>query len=199
MAALGLLLLAVACKTAEPVTVYPSFTTSPAMAAHKPAEIAVLPVEDGSPASAASRHLVFLRQEIMRQLVDRLYTPLSAPVVDAALKGNADAAAAREAKTSVLEPVYLKKIAGISSEDAVLALRVDAWDESHLLTSHRLAFQFQAALVSNTGEQLWYGTINGNLKAGGAGTAPRDRDYMARSCGELAIRELMLRLPARLP
>ena len=199
MAVLGLLLLAAGCKSTEPVTVFPSFTTAPAMAIHKPAEIAVLPVEDGSPGGAAGRHLVFLRQEVMRQLVDRLYTPLAASVVDATLKGNADAVAAREAKTSMLEPAFLKKIAGTSSEDGVFALRVDTWDEGHLLTDRTITFQFQAALVGNDGQQLWYGTIHGTVKAGGAGAAPRDRDYMARSCGELAVSELMLRLPARLP
>lgn len=196
---LALLLLAAGCQTTEPVTVHPSFTTAPAMAVSKPSQIAVLPVEDGTPGGAAGRHLVFLRQEVMRQLIDRLYTPLAAPVVDSALKGNADAAAARAAGTSMLEPVFLKKIAGQSSEEALFALRVDAWDESHLLTSRRITFQFQAALVASDGQQLWYGTMNGEVKAGGAGAAPRDRDYMARSCGELAIRELMLRLPQRLP
>jgi len=143
--------------------------------------------------------VVFLRQEIMRQLVDRLYTPLSAPVVDSALKGNAEAAAARAAGASLLEPTYLQKVAGHSSEEAVFALRVDKWDEANLLTTRRIVFQFQAALVASDGQPLWYGTLSGEVKAGGAGAAPRDRDYMARSCGELAIREVMARLPKRLP
>ena len=196
---LGLLLLAAGCQTTEPVNVTPSFTTSPALAVRKPSDIAVLPVEDGSPGGAASRHVVFLRQEIMRRLVDRLYSPLAAPGVDAALKGNAEAAAARASGASTLEATYLQKVAGHSSEDALFALRVDQWDESNLLATRRITFQFQAALVGSDGQQLWYGTLSGEVKAGGAGAAPRDRDYMARSCGELAIRELMLRLPQRLP
>lgn len=194
----GLLLLA-GCQTAEPVTVNPSFTTSPALALKRPAEVAVLPVEDGTGGVEVDRHLVFLRQELMRQLVDRFYTPLAGAVVDAALKGNAEAAAAKAAGGSALAPAYLQKVAGHASEEAVFVLRVDRWDERHLLTNRRVTFQFTAALVGADGQQLWYGTMSGEVKAGGLGAAPRDRDYMARSCGELAIRELLLRLPQRLP
>jgi len=196
---LPLLLLAAGCQTVEPVNVTPSFTTSPQLVVLAPSQIAVLPVEDGSPGEAASRHVAFLRQEVMRQLPDRLYTPLAAPAVDAALRGNAEAAATRASGTSILEPVYMQKIAGQCGEEALFVLRVDQWDESNLLTSRRIVFQFQAALVASGGQQLWYGTLKGEVKAGGAGAAPRDRDYMARSCGELAIRELLLRLPSRQP
>ena len=158
-----------------------------------------MPVEDASPGGAASRHLVFLRQEIMRQLVDRRYTPMTANVVDSAMKGNADVAAARMSGASILEPALLRKIAGHSSEDALFVLRIDQWDESQLMVSKRMNFRCQAALVGSDGQQLWYGTMNGELKAGGAGAAPRERDTMARNCGELLVRELMLRLPLRLP
>lgn len=185
------------CRTVEPVTVYPSFTVSPALASQAPAEVAVLPVEDGTEDGAAERHLVFMRQELMRQLVERLYTPLSTQAVDAALRRN-DRALAAPASASILDPTWLTKVVGLAAEDATLAVRVDRWDESKLLVNRRTYFQFQAALVGKGGQQLWYGTLSGEVKAGGAGAAPRDRDYMARSCGQIAIRELLLRLPRRL-
>jgi hypothetical protein len=195
---LGALLLW-ACQSAPPVLVQPSFTTAPALLIRRPADIAVLPVEDASPGGAADRHLTFLRQEIMRQLVDRRYTPLTAGVVDAAMKGNADIAAARASGASILEPATLKKLAGHSSEDALLVLRLDQWDESNLLSSKKLYFRCQAALVANDGQQLWFGTLGGEIKAGGAGAAPRELDSMARNCGEMLVHELLLQLPMRQP
>ncbi|MCA8949631.1 MAG: hypothetical protein KDE27_09025 [Planctomycetes bacterium] len=197
---LCLLLAAVAggCHTAEPVTVYPSFTVAPALAAQAPTQIAVLPVEDGTDDRAAERHLVFLRQEVMRQLVDRLYTPISSQAVDTALRGTGGVGAAEAAgsRSSVLDPTWLRRVVGRAAEDAALALRIDRWDESKLLINRRVYFQFQASLVGKDGQQLWYGTLSGEVKAGGAGAAPRDRDYMARSCAEIAIRQLLLRLPS---
>lgn len=195
---LGILVLA-GCKTAEPVLVQPSFTTAPALLVRRPADIAVMPVEDASPGGGATRHLTFLRQEVMRQLVDRRYTPLTAGVVDAAMKGNADVAAAQATGASILEPGMLKKLAGHSSEDALFVLRIEHWDESNLLSSKRIHFRCQATLVANDGQQLWFGTLGGEIKAGGAGAAPRDRDSMARNCGEMLVHELMLQLPMRQP
>ena len=77
-AAFGLLLLA-GCQTANPVRVDASFVTSPELATRSPSDVAVLPIEDGTPTRAAERHLTFLRQEVMRQLPDRLFAPLVRP------------------------------------------------------------------------------------------------------------------------
>ena len=65
------------------------------------------------------------------------------------------------------------------------------------MSTRKVAFQFEAAMAGNDGAQLWSGTIQGRVKAGGAGAAPLGRDAMARSCVELAVRELLLRLPNR--
>lgn len=194
--AVGLLLTA-GCKTVEPVTVYASFTTSPALAVAAPSNIAVLPVENGTGNPATDRHLVFLRQELGRQMVTRYYAAPQAQWVDASLR-ELEAAAPKPA--SVLDPTWLSQAAAaaaVRDDDAVFALRIDRWDESQLLINRRVFFQFQAALVGKEGRQLWYGTLSGDIKAGGAGAAPRDREYMARSCLDLAIRELLLRLPER--
>lgn len=185
---------ATACQTTDPVLVDATLAPTEAFATHSPADIAVLPVEDGTPDGAVQRHLVFLRQEVMRQLPDRRFSPITSATVDAGLR-NAPAAPAGE---SILAPTVVRKMVGHSGEDAVFALRVEKWDESMLPVDKRVRFQFQAALVASDGQPLWSGTIRGEVKAGGLGAAPLDRDGMARNCGELAIREMLQRLPYRL-
>jgi hypothetical protein len=191
----GVLVLSVwsgaACVAPAPIEVNANFVDTPAFAARSPSQVAVLPVEDGTGDGSVQRHLVFLRQEVMRQLPSRLFTPLTATTVDAALSGVARPAASE----SILMPATLQKLAGHAAEDAVFALRVDRWDEAGLAVDNRLRFQFQAALVGSDGVQLWSGTIQGTVKAGGVGASPRDRDGKARSCAELAIQEMMNRLP----
>ncbi len=183
--------LVAACATPDPVVVNATFLEAPAFATRSPSQVAVLPVEDGTPDGAVQRLLVFLRQQVMRELPDRLYSPLTATTVDAALR-NVPRPAAGE---SIMVPATLQQLAGHAAEDAVFALRVDRWDESKLQTDKRVWFQFQAALVGSDGVQLWSGSIQGEVKAGGAGAAPRDREGMARSCAEIAVREMMQRLP----
>ena len=190
--AITALLLLAGCQTPAPVVVNSTLVATPAFSSRSPTQVAVLPVEDGTADGAAQRHLVFLRQEVMRHLVDRRFTPLNAEKVDAALRG-----AGGGGRESLLAPATLQRMSGHSDEDAVFALRVDRWDESNLVTAHKVWFQFQAVLVAVDGVQLWSGTIQGEVKAGGAGAAPRDRDGMARSCGTLAIQEMMQRLPQR--
>jgi hypothetical protein len=183
-----------ACQTSQPVSVQPSFSTSPALSVRNPGDIAVLPVEDGTVGGAATRHLTFLREVLQRHLPDRFYSPLTAQIVDAAVGSEV-----RGQGETILTPAYLRRVAGKSSEDALLAVRVDRWDESTLLADKRLRFQVQAALVANDGEVLWSGTLIGEAKAGGMGAAPRERDAMARSAGELAMIELLNHLAQRMP
>lgn len=190
-AAFAFLLLVGACQAPEPVNVSASFVPAPNFASRSPSQVAVLPVEDGTADGAVQRHLTLLRQEVMRQLPGRLYTPLTATAVDAALSQ----VPAPPAGESIMVPATLQKLAGHAAEDAVFALRVDRWDEGRLHVDRKIWFQFQAALTGSDGVQLWSGSIQGEVKAGGAGPAPRDKDGMARSCAELAIREMMNRLP----
>ena len=190
-AAAGLLVLA-GCRTPNPVVVDASFTTSPDYTSRSPAVLATLPIEDGTNGGDIARHLSFLRHEINRQLPDRRYSPVSESWSDASLRG-----AAAPAGESILVPARLAELAKSSSEDAVLAVRVAEWDEHALMTNRRVRFRFEAAMVANDGAALWSGSIQGTVKAGGAGPAPIGRDASARSCIELAVRELMMRLPER--
>jgi len=152
----------------------------------------------GSPAAGranrprrAGRLLTFFRQEVIRQLPGRLFTPINAPAVDAALASVAKPAAGQ----SIVLPANLQKLAGHAGEDAVFALRVSGWDETSLPVDKTVWFQFEAVMLGSDGAVLWSGQINGKVKAGGAGPAPRDREGAARSCVELAVREMLNRLP----
>jgi hypothetical protein len=186
-----------ACQTVEPKSVDSTLVATPALVTVRPSDIAVLPVEDGTPDAAFSRHLTYLRQEVMRQLVDRLYVPITAAAVDVALATKVSAVEASTRKDSMLAPAVLRTYAGHAKEDAVFAVRIDRWDESMLLVDKRVRFQMQAAMMSSAGEQLWSGTLRGEIKAGGIGAAPRDKDGMARSCIGLAVEEMLAQLPQR--
>lgn len=194
--AVGAFLLVTACQTAPPVTVDAKFTAAPALSApddRKTAVVAVLPVEDGTPNAGAARLLTMMRQELERQLIDRLYSPLTSQTVDAALRGTGKPAPTE----SLLAPANLQKMAGHAHEDAVFAMRIVRWDDTRIATTNRVQFQFQAAMVGRDGVPLWNGTIQGEVKAGGAGPAPLDNDGKARSCASLAITEMLQRLPRR--
>lgn len=175
----------------------PAFVAAPALFQLRPAAIAVLPCEDATPDRRATAYLPFLRQELNRQLIDRRYSPLAQGYVDAALKGQADPRAL--AGQSLVEPAVLRRFAGQSAEEALLAVRIDAWDDALILSNKRLNFRCHALLLASDGQVLWSGSLGGEIKAGGAGAAPLDRDGMARSCGELLVRELLQQLPERQP
>lgn len=187
---------AAACQTPEPVVVNAAFTPTPELGVRSPTQVAVLAVEDGTadadkPERRAARHLTLLRQEVIRQLPGRLYTPITATAVDNALAAVAKPAAGQ----SIVQPANLQKLAGHAGEDAVIALRVTGWDETSLPIDKYTWFQFEASMLGSDGALLWSGQIAGKVKAGGAGVAPRDREGMARSCVELAVREMLERLP----
>ena len=190
VAACGLLLLA-GCKTPNPVDVDATFVTTSEFTTQSPSILSLLPIEDGTNDGTVGRHLTYMRQEINRQLPDRLYAPTRQTWVDASLRG------AVPAGESILTPATLAGLARSGKDDAVLAVRVAEWDESALMSTRKVRFQFEAAMVSADGTPLWSGTIQGRVKAGGAGAAPLGRDASARSCVELAVHELLLRLPDR--
>ncbi|MEY4675312.1 MAG: hypothetical protein RL148_3096 [Planctomycetota bacterium] len=187
-------LLVASCQTPDPVTIVPSLSAHPALAVRNPADIAVLPIEDATLDRGFGKLRESMRQALMTKLTERLYSPLSDRVVDAALSSELPMGG-----ETVLTPSYLKRVAGRSTEDALLAVRIDRWDETPLLTDKKVRFQLQVAMVASDGEVLWSGGFGGEVKAGGLSAAPRDRELMARSCAELVASELLQNLPQRKP
>jgi hypothetical protein len=182
------------CETRPPMLTTPSFQTSPALSARNPADIAVLPIEDGTPDRKVGSLLDHMRKVLTSALITRQYSPLNVDVVDAALSGTT-----RQSGETILTPGYLKRVAGKSNEDGTMAVRIDRWDEATLMSDKRVKFQIQAALTAKDGELLWNGTLAGEVKAGGAGAAPLDREGMEKSCAELAMIELVNHLDRRKP
>lgn len=192
VAACGILMVA-GCRTVNPVTVNASFVASPDFAENCPTVISVLPIEDGTEAGSAGRHLTFMRQEVNRQLVRmRGYSATTENWVDASMAGAAPSG------ESILAPASLTSLAQAGKDDAVLAVRVERWDETTLLADRRVRFEFRAAMVAKDGKQLWSGSMSGRVKAGGVGASPLGRNASARSCAELAVAELLMRLPVRI-
>jgi len=187
-------LLVASCQTPDPVTIVPSLSAHPALAVRNPADIAVLPIEDATLDRGFGKLRESMRQALMTKLTERLYSPLSDRVVDAALSSELPMGG-----ETVLTPSYLRRVAGRSTEDALLAVRIDRWDETPLLTDKKVRFQLQVAMVASDGEVLWSGGFGGEVKAGGLSAAPRDRELMARSCAELVASELLQNLPQRKP
>lgn len=190
--ALPLVALLAACQAPVPMRTTPSFQTSPSLLTRNPGDIAVLPLEDGTPDGTAAPRLEYMRQVLWRQLVPRRYSPMSLRAVDAALREVQPAAG-----ETLLAPAFLQRAAGRAAEEALLAVRVDRWDEGRLLAEKKVDFQFQAVLVASDGELLWSGTLSGEAKAGGLGPAPRDGDSMAESCADQALTELLNHLQKR--
>jgi hypothetical protein len=189
-AACGVLLLA-GCQTPNPVDVDSTFVTAKEFGLRSPSIVSLLPIEDGTKGGSVDRHLTYMRQEINRQLPERLFTPTRQTWVDASMRGAAPAG------ESIVTPEALAAYARTGKDDAVLAVRVSKWDESLLMTTRKVSFRLDAAMVASDAAPLWSGSIEGRVKAGGAGAAPLGRDAMARSCVELAVRELLLQLPSR--
>lgn len=188
---LGLLLLS-GCQAVNPVQVDASFVATPEFAANCPTVLGVLPIEDGTATASVARHLTFLRQEVNRRLVDRGYSSTTENWVDASQIGAAPAG------ESILTPGRLSSLAKQSRDDGVLAIRIEKWDEGTLMADRRIYFQIGAAMVAGDGTQLWSGSIQGSVKAGGVGASPLGRNASARNCAEMAVRELLLRLPDRI-
>ena len=148
--------------------------------------------EDATGSQVATRLLGPMREFLAQRLVARRYAPMRGQFVDASLGGMRPGPG-----QSLLHPEFLRGVAGRSTGDALLAVRIEKWDETRLLSQKFVGFQFQAALVASDGGVLWSGTLSGQAKAGGAGPAPRDRDSMARSCAEAALTEMLQHLPTR--
>jgi hypothetical protein len=189
-ATLGFLVLA-GCQTPNPVKVDADFAVSPTLLASSPTVLSVLPVEDGTANGAVASRIPFFRQELNRQLVSRGYSSTTESWVDAAQIGAAPIG------ESILTPNRLLAMAKAGRDDAVVAVRIERWDEQTLMFDRKVRFRASVAMVGSDGTQLWSGSMQGSVKAGGAGAAPRGRDAAARSCVSLVVGALLEWLPER--
>lgn len=181
-----------ACSTPPAVDVQPDFTTDVQLGRLNPRDVGVLPLEDASPGATATHLLDHMRAQIDSNLVLRRYSPLSHTLVDATLSS-------ASGPVSVMEMDYLAQVArSFDEESAVLAVRLNRWDESDLLSTARVAFQAEAVLVGGAGgATLWSGQISGSVKAGGDGPAPLDPGLRAENAASLFIELLIRNLPSR--
>ena len=132
---------------------------------------------------------------INRGLIQRKYSPLTAAVVDASMGKHIPRPPA-----SIIDQRVLKGLAGRCGEDAVLALRISKWDESSLLSHNQVRFTATVTLLGGPeGTVLLAGGLDGAVKAGGLGPAPRQPEERARAAVEEFVRKLMEVLPWRRP
>ena len=183
------------CMNPQPADVQSSLSASPELYATNPTNIAVLPVEDASPDRRANPHLAHIRDELARALVRQSYSPFSARAVDGPL---ANEAIALNKDGGVTNASLLQRLAGKFGEDAVLGVKIDSWDESSLMADNKVRFSSDVALLDSKGKRmLWSGHVNGEVKAGGFGPAPLDRDEKSRSAAAEFAWALIQRLPSR--
>jgi len=160
-----------------------------------PANIAVLPVEDRTGNKSVAALLPFMRDELNRSLPYRRYSPMAVSWVDSSLR---DSAPARGA--SLVEEAVLKDLAGKVGQDAdaLLAVRINHWDDSSLLASAIVRFSAEVTLLGTKERKaLWSGDLQGQVKAGGATPAPLDPADRARAAAAEFVAQLMQRLPRR--
>lgn len=161
----------------------------------RPSDIAILPIQDSTP----GRSLAGLDEEMWtvlgRSLAERQYVPLSRAHVMSQLRSQGI-----DLSGNLTDPSVLRNTTGRFDEDATLAVRVLRWDESQLRTRSRVNFRLDVLLLSALGgKALWSGSMEGSVKAGGEGPAPRDYETARSSCAVEMIQGLIRELPVRQP
>jgi len=194
VAVLSLLFLT-ACVPLPPAAVNSSLQASEALHTVNPSNVAVVPIEDATPGGNAGEVLETIRQEICGALVRRRYAPLSSRVVDPVVREQTTGLA----NATFTRPEVLARIAGHLNEDAVLAVRITQWDESRIMANARVRFAAEATMLGTaTKAVLWGGTLDGEIKAGQPGPAPRYRDERVLDVARQIARALISQLPERM-
>jgi hypothetical protein len=189
-----LAVLAPGCVPLPPAAVNSSLQASEALAELNPSNVAVVPVEDATRVGTAREVLEAFRQEVYAALVQRRYTPLSSRVVDPVVREHGAAVA----NASMTRPEILGRVAGHLNEDALLAVRITQWDESRVMANGRVRFAVEATMISASSKAvLWSGTLDGEVKAGREGPAPRYRDERVLDATKQVARALISQLPER--
>ncbi len=188
-----LILLLAACQTTPPVTLHSSLRVRPELDELKPADIAILPIEDATSSKVVTSHLDAMRAHLAAALIQRHYSPLSQNLIDLRLRetgaGNG---------SSPVDAAHQRSVAGRFGEDALLGITITTWDESALMTDATVAFTVRVSLLhSATSQVLWSGIIDGIVRAGGEGVAPLRRADRASSAVKVFIDALVGELPER--
>lgn len=180
-----------ACRSAPPVIMQNGLTATPSLAARLPVDIAVLPIQDDTPAQTLAPFAEELRSDIASALARRLYSPLAPAHVDSRV----DASALRGG--SIVDAGFVQGWSGRFDEDAVLGVRITRWDERTMMHDARVDFGAEVMMVGSDGAVLWSGRADGSVKAGGSGPAPIPRRQRSRSAIEVFADALIDELPVR--
>lgn len=186
-----------ACRSTMPSDLRRALVVSPSLAAQQPADIAVLPIQDGTPGRVLEPHYQVLRKQIAAALAKQLYSPLAPRHVDERLGGGAASAGAGRIEVAAVDASFVKGIAGRCDEDAVLGVRVTRWDEASIMENARVHVSAEVLMVGREGAVLWSGTVQGWVKSGGDGPAPIARQARTVSALQVFADSLIAELPQR--
>jgi hypothetical protein len=182
-----------ACQTEAPIRMASSLRVTPELLAEKPADIAILPIEDGTVAKTFGSLEGRLRAALVKQLAQRTYSPLDPLHIDRRLRDTG-----RLATGSPTAPTWIDGLRGTFEEDAILGLRITGWDVSRIMETRRVDFAAELLMVSSkTGAPLWTGRVEGSVKAGGTGPAPLGREQRVESAADVVAEALAAELPRR--
>jgi len=156
-----------------------------ALAARQPADIFVAPVIDQTAAYEAPANE--LRLALYEGLVGRLYSPLRLTWADEALAAFGDA------------PPSVAEASALLGADAILEVRLVAWDESALERDGFVRATVAALLIDPSAPDapLWGWELAREVDVGGASTRRSTRDVLAGQVAKTLAAELLALLPAR--
>jgi hypothetical protein len=156
-----------------------------ALAARQPADIFVAPVVDLTAAFEAPANE--LRLALYEGLVGRLYSPLRLTWADEALAAFGDTAPS------------IAEASALLGADAILEVRLVAWDESALERDGFVRATVAALLIDPAAPEapLWGWELAREVDVGGSSTRRSTRDVLAGQVAKTLAAELLALLPAR--
>lgn len=182
-----------ACQSEPPLRVAAALRASPDLAVERPADIAILPIEDATVARSFGVLEGRMRQGLVTRLAERLYSPLAPQHVDQKLRE-----AGKLATGSPVDAAWLGGVKGTCGEDAVLGVRITHWDVSKIMETRRVQFAAEVLMLgARSGALLWSGRIEGSAKSGGEGPAPLGREQRVESAVDVVADALARELPPR--
>lgn len=193
--ALTLALTPSACQTEPARQISSGLRLTPAFEEVRPSQIAIVGIEDGTPERSFLPLVDTLRVAVERELAERGYAPLAPAYIDAKLR-----AIGKLGTGSPLDADWLGGLRNAFQEDAVLGIRVVEWDPRRVVETRRVEFAVDVLmLATESGQTLWSGRLEGNVKAGGEGASPLTRTQQIDSAAQVLADALVDELPIRSP